>query len=164
MERRVVTVFGSNKSLPRLPPKLGVRRRSGCSVIRIMRIDSRTLSSPDDQLTRPSGPTRGGKLMPWPNSCARSMGFSFRFQIFKFQISNFRFQISNSQLFDLNFGNGKQKIKNGIHLKMMSSRLTLIINSNSAQIVMIGIDNEQIMPTSIPPDTHGPPSGAERSL
>ena len=55
-------------------------------------------------------------------------------------------------------------MKNGIQRKMMSNRLTMIISISSAQIVMMGIDNEQIIPTSTPPSVHGPPSGTERSL
>ena len=43
----------------------------------------------------------------------------------------------------LKFGSGKHRIKNGTQWKMISSRLTMIISSSSAQIVMIGIENEQ---------------------
>src|SRR5262249_51816351 len=46
----------------------------------------------------------------------------------------------------LNFGSGKQKKKNGSQRKMMSSRLTMMIRMMSAQMVMIGIDSEQIIP------------------
>src|SRR5215212_10990426 len=75
IERRVLTVFGSNRKRPRLPPNLGVRNLSGCSVIRITRIDSRTFVSPSDHATRPSGPTRGGKLIPRPNIWPAFIGF-----------------------------------------------------------------------------------------
>src|SRR5215212_5861159 len=67
IERRVLTVFGSKRKRPRLPPNLGALNLSGCSVMRITRIDSRTFVSPSDHATRPSGPTRGGKLIPRPN-------------------------------------------------------------------------------------------------
>jgi hypothetical protein len=55
-------------------------------------------------------------------------------------------------------------MKNGIQRKIMSSKLTMIINRSSAQIVMIGIDSEQIIPTSTPPDVQGLPSPVGRSL
>src|SRR5215813_13517313 len=67
--------------------------------------------------------------------------------------------------FAFNLGIGKQNKKNGSQRKMMSSKKTMIINSNKAQIVMIGIDSEQIIPSSIPePLLHGPPSGTDKSL
>jgi hypothetical protein len=67
--------------------------------------------------------------------------------------------------FAFNLGIGKQNKKNGIHRKMMSSNVTMIISNSSAQIVMIGIESEQIIPISIPESLlHGPPSGTERSL
>jgi hypothetical protein len=47
-------------------------------------------------------------------------------------------------------------MKNGIQRKMMSSKLTMIISINSAQMVMMGIESEQIMPTSTPPPVQGP--------
>jgi hypothetical protein len=49
--------------------------------------------------------------------------------------------------FAFNPGSGKQIRKYGTQRKMMSSKLTMIINRISAQIVMIGMDSEQIMPT-----------------
>ena len=67
--------------------------------------------------------------------------------------------------FAFNLGIGKQNKKNGTHRKMMSSKKTMIINNNSAQIVMIGIESEQIIPSSIPESLlHGPPSGTDKSL
>ena len=67
--------------------------------------------------------------------------------------------------FPLNFGNGKHMMKNGTHRKMMSNRFTMIINRINAQMVMMGIDNEQIMPSESPASSaHGPPSGTSRSL
>src|ERR1044072_1909657 len=67
--------------------------------------------------------------------------------------------------FSFNLGNGKQKIKNGTHRKIRSSRKTMIINNSSAHIVMIGSESEQIIPNSIPESLlHGPPSGTDKSL
>src|SRR5215213_24199 len=111
---------------------------------------SRTLASPSDQETRPSDPTRGGKAMPLPNKRPSS-------------ISPFL----KPQLFDLNFGSGKQKMKSGIHLKMKSNRSTMTIKRMSAHIVMIGIESVHIIPSSTPPPVlQGPifPTFEERSL
>jgi len=47
---------------------------------------------------------------------------------------------------------------------MKSSRKTMMNNISNAQIVMMGIDSEQIMPTCNPPLVHGPPSGTLKSL
>src|ERR1044072_3396671 len=66
---RVVTVFGSKRKRARVPPKAGRRSRSLCSGSRMIRIAPRTSPSPSDQSMRPSGPTRGGKLMPRPSIC-----------------------------------------------------------------------------------------------
>src|SRR5436190_22177266 len=64
--RRVVVVFGSNRNRPNPPPKSGSRRRSRSSVRSTIWTASRTFWSPCDQATRPSAPTRGGKLIPRP--------------------------------------------------------------------------------------------------
>src|SRR5262249_28558514 len=68
--------------------------------------------------------------------------------------------------FDLNPGSGKQIRKYGIQRKMKSSSVTMIISINSAQMVMMGNDSEQIMPkdSEASGDLHGPPSGTEMSL
>src|SRR5262249_34363534 len=76
--RRVVALFGSNRNRPRLPPNSGSVTRSRCSVMRMTSIASRTLISPSDQATRPSGPTRGGKPMPRPRILPASITSSSR--------------------------------------------------------------------------------------
>src|SRR5258708_990216 len=48
--------------------------------------------------------------------------------------------------FALNFGSGRQTWKNGIEKKMMSSSVTMTISMSSAQMVMMGMENEQTMP------------------
>src|SRR5262249_25152147 len=59
-------------------------------------------------------------------------------------------------------GMGKQIFKNGSQKKIVFSTVTNTIRTMSAQIVIIGIENEQI----VPPPTHGPvpPSPTGRSL
>ena len=52
--------------------EIGQSMRSPCSVMRMIRIDSSTLGSSGDQTTRPSEPTRGGKLIPLPKNLPKS--------------------------------------------------------------------------------------------
>src|SRR5579859_192683 len=51
---------------------------------------------------------------------------------------------------------GKQIFRNGIHQKMMFNRFKKIMSTSSAQMVMIGMENEQISPIFRPP----PPESA----
>src|SRR6185503_671002 len=75
------------------------------------------------------------------------------------------FSLIDHAFFAFSPGTGKQIKKNGIHRKIMSSRLTMIISNNSAHIVMIGIDSEHTIPISRPLDClHGPFSGIDKSL
>src|SRR5215207_391242 len=66
MSVRVVSVFGSKRKRRSPQPNSSRISRSLGSVIKITRIDSRTFSSPSDHASRPSAPTRGGKLRPCP--------------------------------------------------------------------------------------------------
>src|ERR1700752_1449434 len=63
-----------------------------------------------------------------------------------------------------NPGMGKQITKYGSHLKMRSSRVTMMISRINAHSVMIGIESEQIIPRLRLPLVQGPPSGTDRSL
>jgi len=47
---------------------------------------------------------------------------------------------------------------------MMSNKNTMMISRIKAQIVMIGIDSEQIIPNSKPPEVQGAPPPVGRSL
>ena len=90
----------------------------------MIRIASRMLSSPSDQATRPSAPIarrEGDAAVRGRRPASTHSAFS---------------------------AIGKQIRKNGIHQKTMFRRLTKIISTISAQIVMIGIENEQIRPRS----------------
>ena len=55
-------------------------------------------------------------------------------------------------------------MKNGIQRKMMSSSVTMMISRISAQIVMIGIESEQIMPRLTPSALQGLLPAPSRSL
>src|SRR4030095_14470767 len=60
-------------------------------------------------------------------------------------------------------GTGKQIIKKGIQRKIRSSRVTMIKSRIRAQMVMIGIESEQIIPKPAPPEPQGVMSSMERS-
>src|SRR5262245_54212234 len=83
---RVVTVFGSKRNRPNPPPKSANCTRSPCSVIRMTRIASRTLVSPSEKTIRPSGPIRGGKLIPLPKMRPASViGSPLRLETWKLE-------------------------------------------------------------------------------
>ena len=122
--RRVVVVFGSNRNGSRPGPEVGqpqplARLGHQHDPDRLAHVRARP---PTRRPGRPR-PTRGGKPMPRPRTSPRR------------PLS----PLPGSAI-------GKQIRRNGIHQKTMFSRPTKIISTISAQIVMIGIENEQIMP------------------
>src|SRR5207237_8166679 len=61
-------------------------------------------------------------------------------------------------------GTGKHMMKYGSQRKMKSNSVTMMISRISAQIVMMGIDSEQIIPMLTPPLlVHAPPSPTLRA-
>src|ERR1051325_11085994 len=58
--------------------------------------------------------------------------------------------ISGIHFLALKRGNGKQMMKKGNQLKIKSSKATIMSRRKSAQIVMIGMEREQIVPSEVP--------------
>ena len=114
-----------------VPPNCGSRMRSRCSVIRI---DADRLADVGLAL-RPRDAAVGAdarrKAMPRPKM--RPASIASRAVVLAFELRQ-----------------READDEHGSQRKMMSSRLTMMISRISAQIVMIGIDSEQIMPMLTP--------------